>query len=393
MSSGTRLALFDADGVLLDSLTPHLQICEAKNREYDLGLTIPTADEMKEMIRRKVRISPMKYFFTAVGFPDDLAERADRDYQATFARDYASPVYPGVPEALAALRDAGFTLGIVTANTHANVVAALGPTAALFGADLILAKDNHPGPKSDAIRTAMSLHGATPARTVYIGDQPADWEAARTAGVPFVGAAYGWGFAADGNPFPVVTEPRELPACLSHLLPPDETLSTCPGCGLVAPGQDGPCDPYGGSSPACWATFNAILVKDYGEYEYPAVHRMIVDAYMTQHANFATPAGRRSVIVHLVGLHLVLERGMEGKAVGAVLDQLFPDKRDAPPLAPRPPAGPLTIAHLQAATDLEDHDRRGRAWAQSVWTMWAPHHHQVRALADAAIDRSQRMRR
>jgi phosphoglycolate phosphatase-like HAD superfamily hydrolase len=215
----TRLALFDADGVLLDSLSPHLQICADKSREFNLGLTIPSPEEMKAMIRRKVRISPMKDFFTAVGFPDDLAERADRDYQATFARDYASPVYPGVHEALAALRDAGFTLGIVTANIHANVMAALGATAAFFDADLILAKDNHPGPKSDAILTAMSLHGATRERTVYIGDQPADWEAARTAGVPFVAAAYGWGFAAEGNPFPAVSDPRELPACLARLIP------------------------------------------------------------------------------------------------------------------------------------------------------------------------------
>jgi phosphoglycolate phosphatase-like HAD superfamily hydrolase len=219
MTSQARLALFDADGVLLDSLTPHLQICADKNREYDLGLTIPTPERMKEMVRRNVRISPMKYFFTAVGFPEEAAERADRDYQATFARDYASPVYAGVDAALTALRDAGFALGIVTANVHANVVAALGPIASLFRADLILAKDTRPGSKADAILAAMALCGTTPARTVYVGDQPADLEAARSAGVPFVAAAYGWGFAAEGNPFPAVADPSDLPACLGRLLP------------------------------------------------------------------------------------------------------------------------------------------------------------------------------
>jgi phosphoglycolate phosphatase len=219
MTSLVRLALFDADGVLLDSLTPHLQICEDKNREFNLGLTIPAPEAMKELVRRHVRISPMKYFFTAVGFPEDLAERADRDYQATFARDYISPVYPGVGDALGALRDAGFALGIVTANVHANVVAALGSLASLFRADLILAKDTRPGSKADAILAAMALCGATPAQTVYVGDQPADWEAARAAGVPFVAAAYGWGFAAEGNPFPAVADPRELPACLDRLVP------------------------------------------------------------------------------------------------------------------------------------------------------------------------------
>jgi Family of unknown function (DUF5946) len=119
-------------------------------------------------------------------------------------------------------------------------------------------------------------------------------------------------------------------------------MSTCPGCGLVALVNDGPCDPYGGSSPACWATFNEVALKDYGEYQYPEVHRLIVDAYMSQHATFATPAARRSVGVHLVGLHLVLELGMRGAAVGRTLGQVFPAKRDVPSLAPKPLPGPMT---------------------------------------------------
>jgi hypothetical protein len=163
--------------------------------------------------------------------------------------------------------------------------------------------------------------------------------------------------------------------------------STCPGCGLVAPIVDGPCDPYGGSSPACWATFNAVTTKDYGEYQYPDVHRPLVDAYMTQHAVFTTPAARRSVVVHLVGLCLVLERGLKGAVVGRAMGQVFPDKRDPPALSPKPPAGPLTIASVLEARNLADHDRRGRAWAQSVWTAWAPHHPRIRALADEALAR------
>ena len=118
----------------------------------------------------------------------------------------------------------------------------------------------------------------------------------------------------------------------------EEPMSTCPGCGLVAPINDGPCDPYGGASPACWATFNAVTAKDYGEYQYPEVHRLIVDAYMSQHATFATPAARRSVVVHLIGLHLVLERGMKGAAAGGRSDKSSPTsvtcRRSFPNLLP-----------------------------------------------------------
>lgn len=218
-TTGPRLALFDADGVLLDSLAPHLQICADKSRELGLGLTIPTPAALKEMVRRNVRISPMRYFFTAVGFPEDAARRADADYQATFARDYPSPVYTGVDAALSALRRAGFALGIVTANVHSNVMAALGPCAAYFREDCIFAKDTGPASKSDAIAAALSRCGITHERTIYVGDQPADLDAAQAAGVRFVAAAYGWGFAPHGNPFPTVCDVSELPGRLASLIP------------------------------------------------------------------------------------------------------------------------------------------------------------------------------
>lgn len=159
---------------------------------------------------------------------------------------------------------------------------------------------------------------------------------------------------------------------------------SCPGCGLVAPRVDGPADPYAGASPACWARFGQVTVRDYGEFQYPDVHRLIVDAYMSQHPGFKTAAGRRSVAVHLVGLCLVLERGATGKSVGRALANVFPDKRDIAPLEPVPWLGELTIASLLDAPDLESHSARARAWATAVWRAWKPFHERVHAWADAA---------
>jgi hypothetical protein len=136
-----------------------------------------------------------------------------------------------------------------------------------------------------------------------------------------------------------------------------------------------------------------VTARDYGEYRYPAVHQLIVDAYMSQHAAFATPAARRSVVVHLVGLHLAFERALQGAEIGRVLGQIFPDKRDLPALTPKPPPGPLTIASVLAAGNLEDHARRGRAWALSVWTGWAAHHAHIRSLAEQALARRDGPRR
>jgi beta-phosphoglucomutase-like phosphatase (HAD superfamily) len=67
---------FDIDGVLLDSLPQHLQICRDKAAEYGFHLQIPTVERFREMVRGGTKVSPMRYFFLAIGFPPALADRA-----------------------------------------------------------------------------------------------------------------------------------------------------------------------------------------------------------------------------------------------------------------------------------------------------------------------------
>jgi len=209
--SGFRGIIFDVDGVLLDSLTPHLKICEDKNKEYGLGLKIPNAAQFKKMVRAGVRISPMKYFFTAVGFPESLAEKANLQYQEIFQQKYAPHPFAGVHETLHALKEDGLQLGIVTSNVKANVVDALGASIQFFCADCIFTKDDLVySSKSQAIKQALHRLQLNPDQAIYIGDQPADWEAAKSASVPFLGVTYGWGISEQDKDFPVVHNVSEI---------------------------------------------------------------------------------------------------------------------------------------------------------------------------------------
>lgn len=215
--NGVKAVLFDVDGVLLDSLTPHLKICEDKSREYGLGLKIPNASDFKVMVRKGIRISPMKYFFLAVGFPEEFAEKANQQYQRVFMQAYAPVPFPGVHETLKALRTAGLQLGIVTSNVKANVVVALGRSIQFFQPDHIFTKDDMAAMSKDAaIASAMSRLQVRPNETIYVGDQPADWEAAKAAGVKFLGVAYGWGISEKDRDFPVVREIREIYTYISE---------------------------------------------------------------------------------------------------------------------------------------------------------------------------------
>ena len=206
-----KLVLFDVDGVLLDSLVPHLRICQDKSREYQLNLRIPNPSEFRTMVRAGVKISPMKFMFMAVGFPEALAQKADDQYKRVFSRDYVPTVFPGVYETLRSLHHAGRQLGIVTANVKANVTEALGLSYKFFRSDCVYTKsDMEDLSKTEAITAAMARTGVSAAHTVYIGDQPADLESAKAAGVDFVGVTYGWGFTSEDTGIPLLQSVREI---------------------------------------------------------------------------------------------------------------------------------------------------------------------------------------
>jgi HAD superfamily hydrolase (TIGR01549 family) len=203
MPAGLKAVIFDVDGVLIDSLAPHLKICQDKSDEYGLGLGIPDAQEFKEMVRRNVRISPMEYFFQAVGFSEKDAARATADYQKDFMRLYAPKAFADAARVIRALRDASFRLGIVTSNYRINVEGTLGDSMRLFDAELIFTHDDmERKSKAAALKEIIAKLGIESSACAYVGDQPGDWRAAREAGCTFIGVTYGWGISQADTEFP-----------------------------------------------------------------------------------------------------------------------------------------------------------------------------------------------
>ena len=206
-----RVAFFDVDGVLLDSLPMHLKICEDLSRKYELGLSIPTPEEFKKLARTGVRISPMKSFFMTMGFKEADATRADAYYQKHFMKEYRPPPFPFIADVLRSLHEAGMVLGIVTANVRANVESALGNAWSLFDPRLQYTYDHAAGlTKAEALKDGMRQIGVAAADVIFVGDQLADRDAAEQAGVQFLGVTYGWGISEEDTEFDVVHEPNEL---------------------------------------------------------------------------------------------------------------------------------------------------------------------------------------
>lgn len=202
-----RGVIFDMDGVLVDSLPAHLRYCERIAKDFGLDVEVPSPEEFKErIVRSGVRISPMYHFFRALKFPEAEARRADERYRKEFRRE----LFDGVPRMLEVLAGAGgLALGIVTSNVRNVVERALGEHLKLFRC--VFADDDPEGrAKPDALRAAVEAFEGDPESVLFVGDQPSDVNAAREAGVRFLGVTYGWGISEEDAEVERVRSPGEI---------------------------------------------------------------------------------------------------------------------------------------------------------------------------------------
>jgi hypothetical protein len=155
----------------------------------------------------------------------------------------------------------------------------------------------------------------------------------------------------------------------------------CIGCGALVLDEDGPTHPYVGASPACWAIYGEVLAKEYGEYRYPSVHRLTVDAYSVQHPGTPSRRSIQSVAVHLVGLYLVLECGFPAEKATEGIRWALRHRQQFMWL-PRPSSlGARTILGVRNTTTLAEHEEVVKRWAESVWQAWSQHHETIRQWA------------
>ena len=156
-------------------------------------------------------------------------------------------------------------------------------------------------------------------------------------------------------------------------------MRTCPGCGLEMPLSERVYDRKFHASAECWSVFEEVLAKEYLNVVLFGVHQLTVDAYAVQHAGGRHPD--KSVCVHLVGLHLVEERGLAPTQVPKHLQRLT-RRKSWPHLEPPEERAFLTVRDVALADSLQTHAQRVREWAREVWRAWSPHHHVARGLAE-----------
>ena len=181
------LAVFDFDGTLADSFPFFAGVHNALARKH--GFAEVAAHELDAL-----RGLPTRELAARSGLPAWKLPIVARDFIAQMQAAEAVPLFDGVAESLHAAHARGLRLALVTSNARANVERVLGaPLAGLFdpvdcGASMF--------GKATRLRRVLRRRSVPPARAIYIGDQTADAEAARAAGMDFGAVAWGYATAA-----------------------------------------------------------------------------------------------------------------------------------------------------------------------------------------------------
>ena len=179
-----RLAIFDFDGTLADSLDWFRTSFHEVIARFDL--TPVTAEELEQMRGLSAREIMARLNVSMWQLPAIVSDMRKRKLAA--ANEIS--LFKGIPAMLSDLQRRGIKTAIVSSDSEASVRQVLGPVnslitrfdcgAAIFG-------------KHWKFRRVARRLGMEPADTICIGDEIRDIEAARAAGMD--SGAVAWGYA------------------------------------------------------------------------------------------------------------------------------------------------------------------------------------------------------
>jgi phosphoglycolate phosphatase len=198
------LIIFDLDATLADSFAFFVSVHNQHADSHGFRRIAPAEIET-------LRGRPAREIMRHVGLPRWKLPLVARSF-ARLMREADIPLFAGIGPVLERLQQSGAALALVSSNTAGNCRRILGDAhwqrlvhvecgASIFG-------------KRRRIARALHATGIDPARTIYIGDQATDAEAARAAGVAF--GAVAWGYATRASL--ELIQPEHLFCCVEDLI-------------------------------------------------------------------------------------------------------------------------------------------------------------------------------
>jgi len=180
--TGRRAVLFDLDGVLIDSYEAWFRTVQGARR--DLGFGAVSRDEFDGGWGQGVEDD------AAVLFPGRTVDEVNGAFAARFRDEMgAVEILDGAEAVLERLRTAGHPLAIVTNTGSGQAREMLAALGLLERVDTVVASGDVPRekPAPDMVLEACRRLGRSVEDALMVGDSRYDRDAARAAGVFFVG--------------------------------------------------------------------------------------------------------------------------------------------------------------------------------------------------------------
>ena len=209
------MALFDLDGTVLDTYAPILESMRYATKTV-FGEALPDS-KLVSMVGQPL-VTQMQAFAAERGCGSEIADELTRVYRKYNERDLdeKSFPFPGIPEAIASLKNAGFTVGVVTSKRAVLATKSLKAHGLFYAFACVNGAEDSTAhkPDPDPLLTAAKKLGVSPDRCVYVGDSPYDLQAAHAANMPCVGVTWGKFFGRDilleQMPSVLIASPEEL---------------------------------------------------------------------------------------------------------------------------------------------------------------------------------------
>ena len=180
--------LFDLDGTLIDSVRLILDSYHHTLKTH--GFPARTDEEWLRGVG-----TPLRVQFAEWADDPQVLEALITTYREYNLRhhDRMVTVYPGVVDAVRTIKALGVRTGLVTSKNRQGALRGLALVRLEALMDVLVCADevDNPKPHPEPVEKAVTLLGADPATTVYVGDSIHDMQSGRAAGV--LTAAVLWG--------------------------------------------------------------------------------------------------------------------------------------------------------------------------------------------------------
>jgi phosphoglycolate phosphatase len=186
-----KLVLFDLDGTLTQSEFGIFSSVQYALEKF--GIHETEAKNLRRFIGPPLYVSFSEFY----GLDGEDGELAVKYYRSVYEKDgyKEAPVYDGVKELLASLKDEGKTLMVVTSKPQEmaeRVIEHVG-VASYFDAIVGPGREMNSPSKKELITKALGIAGSDGSDAIMVGDRKFDIEGACGAGIDSIGVLYGYG--------------------------------------------------------------------------------------------------------------------------------------------------------------------------------------------------------